>query len=111
MIQTLSFPRKRAISELSTSLQLPTQTLYPVQMVHSRCPSAATGFVFGYTAQMLLKNIDDGSQTYSEVSVIDRMTETLGTGTNQTAHVLRGVSQEFGQCFSPAFLTGPCYCG
>lgn len=28
MIQTLSFPRKRAISELSTSLQLPTQTIF-----------------------------------------------------------------------------------
>lgn len=30
------------------------------------------------------------------------MMEILGTGTNQTAHVFRGVSQEFGQCFSPA---------
>lgn len=28
MIQTFSFPRKRAISELSTSLQLPTQTIF-----------------------------------------------------------------------------------
>lgn len=107
MIQTLSFPRKRAISELSTSLQLPTQTLF------IQCKWCIVGVQqqpLGLYLDIQLKcflNIDDGSQTYGEVSAIDRMMGILGTGTNQTAHVLRGLSQEFGQWFSPAVLPGP----
>lgn len=92
MIQTLSFPRKRAISELSTSLQLPTQTLF------IQCKWCIVGvhqqpLVLYLDIQLkCFLNVDDGSQTYSDISVIGRTMEVLGTGTNQTAHVLREVS-------------------
>lgn len=89
MIQTLSFPRKRAISELSTSLQLPTQTLF-IQCKWCIVGVQQQPLVLYLDIQLkCFLNIDDGSQTYSEVSAIDRMMEILGTGTNQTAHVLR----------------------
>lgn len=107
MIQPLSFPRKGAISELGTSLQLPTQTLF-IQCKWCTVGVQQQPLVLYLDIQLKrFLNIDDGSQTYGEVSAAGRMMEILGTGTKQTAHVLRGLNQEFGPCSSPAFLPGP----
>lgn len=63
MIQTFSFPRKRAISELSTSLQLPTQTIFTqCKWCAVRVHQQPRGLHLAVQPKRFL-NTEEGSQT------------------------------------------------